>query len=267
VLCSSKLESWRHNTVYCTPAVARRLVLTGARDSRALRSTRRGATVRGAPRGPRERCQSFRRLRFCRRHVASSSATTGSATRVSENLSEGSWSVAVPETEGRGPSPESMIVPGPALFADAVPDAAAVPGPFFRSTGLPSRAAHVAPSLRLAALRWHLVIGLLGRYRPPSGVSTAFLPAVTRFAVTESRGSPTRHCAHRNSNAIGTIPCTAHPSVRPNPFSVTRACRDESGHRDDRRRLNCLQDRRRFAAPKRGNPEGRVVSISKTLML
>jgi hypothetical protein len=86
VLCSSKLESWRHNTVYCTPAVARRLGLRVARDSRALGRARSGAPVRGAPRGPRERCQSFRRLRFCRRHVASSSAMTGSATRVSENL-------------------------------------------------------------------------------------------------------------------------------------------------------------------------------------
>jgi hypothetical protein len=45
VLCSSKLESWRHNTVYCTPAVPRRLVLSLARDSRPLRCTRRGATA------------------------------------------------------------------------------------------------------------------------------------------------------------------------------------------------------------------------------
>jgi hypothetical protein len=45
VLCPLELERWRHNTVYCTPAVARRLVLSGARDSRAPRCTRMGATV------------------------------------------------------------------------------------------------------------------------------------------------------------------------------------------------------------------------------
>jgi hypothetical protein len=56
VLCSSKLESWRHNTVYCTPAGARGLVLREGRESRAPRCTRRGAPVGGASRGPRERC-------------------------------------------------------------------------------------------------------------------------------------------------------------------------------------------------------------------
>jgi hypothetical protein len=83
-LCPSKLERWQHNAVYRTPAGARCLVISGARDSGALRCTRKGATVKWGARGPRERCQSFRRLRFGRRHVASSSATTGSATRVSD---------------------------------------------------------------------------------------------------------------------------------------------------------------------------------------
>jgi hypothetical protein len=38
VLCSSKLERWRHNTVYCTPAVARRLVLSCVSTTRTERA-------------------------------------------------------------------------------------------------------------------------------------------------------------------------------------------------------------------------------------
>jgi hypothetical protein len=53
-LCPSKLERWRHNTVYRTPAVARSHVLSGACDSRSLRSTRRGVPVTGCLRGPRD---------------------------------------------------------------------------------------------------------------------------------------------------------------------------------------------------------------------
>jgi hypothetical protein len=86
--------------------------------------------------------------------------------------------------------------------------------PFLRFTGLPSRSARGGAPLRLTALRWLEALGELVQSRPPPGVSTAFLPAVARFSVTESRGSPTRHCAHRNSNAVGTMPCTARPPVR-----------------------------------------------------
>jgi hypothetical protein len=53
-LCPSKLERWRHNTVYCTPAVARRLVLSGARDSRASRSPKSGESATWGARGPRD---------------------------------------------------------------------------------------------------------------------------------------------------------------------------------------------------------------------
>jgi hypothetical protein len=55
-------------------------------------------------------------------------------------------------------------------------------GPFLRSTGLPSRSALVAPALWLATLRWREALVVLVRSRPPSGVSTACLVAVTRFS-------------------------------------------------------------------------------------
>jgi hypothetical protein len=51
VLCPSKLERWRHNTVYCTPADARVLVLRGARESRTPRSTSRGESATWGTRG------------------------------------------------------------------------------------------------------------------------------------------------------------------------------------------------------------------------
>jgi hypothetical protein len=44
-LCPLKLEGWRHNAVDGTPAGARLHVLSGPRDSRSLRSTRKGAPV------------------------------------------------------------------------------------------------------------------------------------------------------------------------------------------------------------------------------
>jgi hypothetical protein len=67
-----------------------------------------------------------------------------------------------------------------------------------RCTGLPSRSARVAPPLRLAALRWRGAPVFLGRFRPPSGVSTAFLVAVARFSKARSpRVPPSRMCAGR----------------------------------------------------------------------
>jgi hypothetical protein len=89
-----------------------------------------------------------------------------------------------------------------------------------RCTGLPSRSALVAPPFRLAALRWREVIFIFVRIQPPPSVSTACLVAVTHVPGGHSRGSPTRYCAHRNSNAIGTIPCTARPPVREFSCSV-----------------------------------------------
>jgi hypothetical protein len=77
VLCPLELGRWRHNTVYCTPAGARPLVLCGAREGAYRWEARFGDLG--------TRSQSFRRLRFGRRHVATPSAMTGSATRVAEN--------------------------------------------------------------------------------------------------------------------------------------------------------------------------------------
>jgi hypothetical protein len=53
--------------------------------SRASRSSRMGRAVGVASRGPRERCQSFRRLRFGQTLRAPFSAAPGSATRVAGN--------------------------------------------------------------------------------------------------------------------------------------------------------------------------------------
>jgi hypothetical protein len=61
---------------------------------------------------------------------------------------------------------------------DSAPAAAL--GMALRYTGLPSRSALVAPPFRLAALRWREAFVALGQSRPPPGVSTAFLVAVTR---------------------------------------------------------------------------------------
>jgi hypothetical protein len=83
-----------------------------------------------------------------------------------------------------------------------------------RCTGLPSRSALVAPPLRLAALRWRAAFsrsvdhGHRWASRRPSWWPRRASPS------RQSRGSPTRYCAHRNSNAIGTMPCTARPPVR-----------------------------------------------------
>jgi hypothetical protein len=93
--------------------------------------------------------------------------------------------------------------------------AAASLGPFLRYTGLPSRSALVAPPLRLAALRWpvwrgasSVGFGHLRASRRPSGRLWRTSPG------SHSRGSPTRHCANRNSSVGGTMPCTARPPVR-----------------------------------------------------
>jgi hypothetical protein len=61
-----------------------------------------------------------------------------------------------------------------------------------------------------------------GVWRSSSSVGLGHLRASRRpawwlwraFPWRHSRGSPTRHCAHRNSNAGGTMPCTARPPVR-----------------------------------------------------
>jgi hypothetical protein len=119
-------------------------------------------------------------------------------------------------------------------------------------TGLPSRSALVAPPLRLAALRWRGAFNVLTRVRPPPGVSTACLVAATHFSVTESRGSPTRYCAHRNSNAGGTIPCTARPPMR--EFSCSE------GPENRVRREARVGANRRCGAP--AGPTGAVPVIS-----
>jgi hypothetical protein len=72
---------------------------------------------------------------------------------------------------------------------------AAASGMILRNTGLPSRSPLVAPPLRLAALRWRDAFVVLCPFRPPPGVSTAFLVAVTRFSVTGfPRVPPLRMC-------------------------------------------------------------------------
>jgi hypothetical protein len=64
------------------------------------------------------------------------------------------------------------------------PSAAAPLGTVLRDTGLPSRSALATPPLRLAALRWRAAFVILGRFRPPPGVSTACLVASTHFSLT-----------------------------------------------------------------------------------
>jgi hypothetical protein len=94
--------------------------------------------------GPMARSQSFRRWRFGRRRVASSSAMTGSATRASKNLTRQqrprahfratgvvsfAWTSSVTDTVARWPCPGTVT--GPGLSADADPDAAAAAGTWF----------------------------------------------------------------------------------------------------------------------------------------
>jgi hypothetical protein len=64
---------------------------------------------------------------------------------------------------------------------------AATSGEVLRFTGLPSRSALVAPPFRLAALRWRGAFVILGRLRPPLGVSTACFATGTRFSVSRVR--------------------------------------------------------------------------------
>jgi hypothetical protein len=97
VLCPSRLERWRHNAVYCTPAVARCRVLSGARDSRALRSSRRAHRWEARLGVHGTRSQSVRRLRFGRRPDFPSSAMTGSAT-------------TFPEKQGQAPDGEERYL-------------------------------------------------------------------------------------------------------------------------------------------------------------
>jgi hypothetical protein len=92
-----------------------------------------------------------------------------------------------------------------------------------RCTGLPSRAALVAPSLRLAALRWRVAFVLLGRSRPPSGVSTACLVAVTRFSVSRVREPGT---AERESLRLRPQGDRRMPGTRPScPWRQTSPAR------------------------------------------
>jgi hypothetical protein len=81
-----------------------------------------------------------------------------------------------------------------------------------RSTGLLPRSA--PPPLQLTLLRRPAAASSSSASRSPPVGSAAFLVAAARFSGRESRGSPTRHCAHRNSNAGSTMPCTARPPVR-----------------------------------------------------
>jgi hypothetical protein len=74
------------------------------------------------------------------------------------------------------------------VLRDSEPAAAS--GMVIRFTGLPSRSALVAPPLRLAALRWRGAFVILGRLRPPPGVSTACLVAVARFSGRPFPGEP-----------------------------------------------------------------------------
>jgi hypothetical protein len=121
---------------------------------------------------------------------AAFSATTGSATRVAENqpqrqgqdqgqrqrAASGTGAATVP---GHGPrSPGSGTDRGVAGHL------------VLRCTGLRSRSALIAPPLRLAALRWRAATVILGRLRPPPGVSTAFLVAVARFSERPFPGEP-----------------------------------------------------------------------------
>jgi hypothetical protein len=52
-------------------------------------------------------------------------------------------------------------------------------------TGLPSRSALAAPPLRLAALRWRKAFVVLGRLRPPPGVSSGFSVSRVREPGTD----------------------------------------------------------------------------------
>jgi hypothetical protein len=108
------------------------------------------------------------------------------------------------------PDPTRSRPPGTVSDTDR-----AAPGNWvLRFTGLPSRSALVAPPFRLAALRWRVrssSSGDFGHLRAPRRPSWWLWRT---SPVGHSRGSPTRNCAHRNSNAIGTIPCTARPPVR-----------------------------------------------------
>jgi hypothetical protein len=56
-----------------------------------------------------------------------------------------------------------------------------------RCAGLPSRSALVAPPVRLAALRWREAFVLLGRSRPPPGVSSGYSESRVREPGTAGR--------------------------------------------------------------------------------
>jgi hypothetical protein len=79
-LCPYRLERWRHNTVYRTPAGARCLVHLGVRE---------GAQRSEALLGAHGAVPGIRRSRSGRRRTMSPSAVPGSATRVPENQRQG----------------------------------------------------------------------------------------------------------------------------------------------------------------------------------
>jgi hypothetical protein len=144
----------------------------------------------GAGRGSRDAVPGDRRSLPGPTRRATSSAAPGSATRASENQRQGQRQ-RQRQRQRRSPIrprfPVTVTVPGhrprtPISATDRTDSVYQI----LRVTGLPSRSALVAPPLRLAALRWREAPVFLGRFRPPSGVSTAFLVAVARFSEARS---------------------------------------------------------------------------------
>jgi hypothetical protein len=99
-----------------------------------------------------------------------------------------------------------------------------------RCTGLPSRSALVAPPLRLAALRWRGAFVILGRFRPPPGVSTACLVAVARFSERRLPGIATLENVPTRDRGISSTFSRSGTSRRCAPI-VRRIARAGAGHR------------------------------------
>jgi hypothetical protein len=197
----------------------------------------KGRTGDGWHSGPMARSQSFRRLRCGRRPVATSSAMTGSATRVPKNLvrQQRPWAFSTQRVvvlrvgvvrdrhRDRLPCPESVAVTGPARSADADPAAVAAAGP-----GSPMHRLPVTFGARRASVparRPAVACGVRRRRR--FSATSGRLDGLPRDWYTLIRrelpeGAPLENVPTHAPRGGGTFSRTARPPVRPSSFFGSR---------------------------------------------
>jgi hypothetical protein len=170
VLCPSKLERNRHNTVYCTPAGARILVLRRGRDSRTTGSHEVANRRRGAPgahgsgawhppvalrskAGPFSFGGAWLRHARCGEPAAASGSAAAAATEAGAGTAPGPGAATVsghgPRSPGSVHGPSRTGRPGAAAASGTGVATAAAPKPDAATeTGHPSRGRSRTKALR-----------------------------------------------------------------------------------------------------------------------